>query len=394
MQRRDYLKLLGSTAGGLAVGAQPTLAADTSLDCGVWYDGEVTDNTDGDTFDVKLATNGTTYNIRCLGIDTPEKSGNTRYEKTQEWEFIESATHLEDWGNKASDFAKNELPVGTKVQVRLDCQSEEKDQYGRLLAKVRYDRNGDGTMGTVWNELTLEKGYARVYAASMSNTDEYLALQETARANGNGVWSGADGSAPEWRNNDVAETFHPHTSSIKTTSGKLPGSRAPVWAEAEAVQENTGSGTVDYSSGNVPLVGVDEANNLAYFGGVPINEKWESDSDALEHFVFVTNLIDYLHDSSDPSGPVLVDGGHHTFNQDNAISGEDVAYYQRYLEGVGIELHSINTYGDSTGYSLSDARALIASSSPDAWTSSARFRTSPRTTVPPSFRTAFSFFEL
>ncbi|GAA0196691.1 lamin tail domain-containing protein [Haladaptatus pallidirubidus] len=370
MQRRNYLKLLGSTAGALSIGAQPTIAADSALDCGVWYDGEITDSIDGDTFDVKVYSNSTTYNVRCLGIDTPEKSGNTRYEKTEEWEFIESITHLENWGNKASQFAKDELPVGTKCQVKLDCQSEEIDQYDRLLAKIRYDRDANGTMDTVWNELALKKGYARVYAASMSNTDEYLGHQESARANGNGVWGGADGSASEWRNNDVAQTFHPHTSSIKTTNGQVADSRVPVWTEPEAVQENTGSGTIDYSSGNIPIVGVDETNNLAYFGGVPINESWESDSDALEHFVFVTNLIDYLNNSTDPSGPVLVDGGHHTFNQDNAISGEDVAYYQRYLEGVGIELHSINSYGDSTGYSLSEARALIASSSPDAWTSS------------------------
>lgn len=370
MQRRTFLTSVASAAGGLAASSGRVLAADSELDCGVWYDAEITDNIDGDTFDVYVYDNDTEYNVRTLGHDTPEKSGNTRYEKTEEWEFIEDATHLENWGNEASTFAEDELPVGTACQIKLDCEDEEIDQYGRLLAKIRYDRDGDGSMDTIWNELTLEEGYARVYAASMSNTDEYLGLQEAARADGLGLWSAADGSAPEWRNTDVAETFHPHTSSIRTTNGTLAGSRTPVWAEAEAVQENTTSSTVDYESGSIPMVGVDETNNLAYFGGVPINESWESDSDALEHFVFVTNLIDHLHDSDDPSGPVLVDGGHHTFNQDNAVSGEDVAYYQRYLEGVGVELHGINTYGDTTGYSLSDARALVASSCPDVWTSS------------------------
>ncbi|MFB9809275.1 hypothetical protein ACFFQF_31175 [Haladaptatus pallidirubidus] len=71
MQRRNYLKLLGSTAGALSIGAQPTIAADSALDCGVWYDGEITDSIDGDTFDVKVYSNSTTYNVRCLGIDTP-----------------------------------------------------------------------------------------------------------------------------------------------------------------------------------------------------------------------------------------------------------------------------------------------------------------------------------
>jgi endonuclease YncB( thermonuclease family) len=372
MERRDYLKLVGSAAGGLAVGTETTLAADSALDCGVWYDGEITSNIDGDTFDVRVDTNGTEYNVRTLGHDTPEKSGNTRYEKTEEWEFIEDATHLEDWGNRATNFAKDELPVGTKVQIKLDCESDEIDQYDRLLAKIRYDRNGDGVMDTVWNELTVEKGYARVYSASLTNADEYFDLERAARADGAGVWSAADGSAPEWRNRDVAETFHPHTSSIRTTegNGKLDSSRAPVWAESDAVQENTASYTVEYDSGNVPLVGVDEANNVAYFGGCSINEGWEDESSALEHFVFVTNLVEYLHDSNDPSGPVLVDGGHHTFGEDNAVSAEDTAFYQRYLEGVGIELHGIHAYGNDNGYSLSEARALVASASPDAWTSS------------------------
>jgi endonuclease YncB( thermonuclease family) len=367
MRRRTLLTSLAASVGGVTAISSESFAADAALDCGVWYDAEITDSIDGDTFDVYVYDNDTEYNVRTLGHDSPEKSGNTRYEKTEEWEFIEDATHLENWGNEASQFAADELPVGTACQVKLDCESEEVDQYGRLLAKVRYDRSGDGSMDTVWNELTVEQGYARVYAASMSNADEYVDLQRSARANGRGVWAADDGSASEWRNDDVAETFHPHTSSIRTTSGALPDARAPVWAESTGVQENTTSSTVDYDA--VPLVGVDEPNNLAYFGGVPINERWESDAAALEQFVFVANLVDYLHDSSDPTGPYLVDGGHHTFGQDNAVSAEDVAYFQRFLEGVGVELHSINTYGDATGYSLSEARALVASSGPDAWTS-------------------------
>ncbi|WP_440009179.1 thermonuclease family protein [Halomicrococcus sp. SG-WS-1] len=368
MKRRTFLQSVAA-AVGVASTPKTVLAADSELDCGVWYDAEITDTIDGDTFDVHVYDNSTEYNVRTLGHDTPEKSGNTRYEKTEEWEFIEDETHLEDWGNKATTFAEDELPVGTQCQIKLDCESEEIDQYDRLLAKIRYDRDGDGVYDTVYNKLTLEEGYARVYAGSMSNTDEYVAAQETARANNRGLWGAADGHAPEWRNTDVAASFHPHTSSIRTTNGKIARSRVPVWAEAEAAQENTTSSTISYDSGNIPMVGVDEANNIAYFGGCSINEAWEEESSTLDHFVFITNLIDYLHDSTSPSGPVLVDGGHHTFNQDNAVSAEDTAFYQRFLEGVDLELHSINTYGNGTGYSLSEARALIASCSPESWTS-------------------------
>ncbi len=367
MKRRGFLRSFVA-AVGLASSSESVLAADSRLDCGVWHVAEIVDTIDGDTFDIYVYNNDTEYNVRTLGHDTPEKTGNTYYEKTEEWEFIEDKTHLEEWGNKATTFAEDELPVGTQCQVMLDCESDEIDQYGRLLAKIRYDRDGDGTYDTVYNKLTLEEGYARLYAGSMSNTDEYLDAQERARANGRGLWVAADGQVPEWRNTAVDETFHPHTSSIKTTSGKISSSRVPVWAEPEAVQENTWSSTVNYDSGTIPLVGVDEVANIAYFGGCSINELWEEESADLDHFVFVTNLIDHLHDNTDPSGPILVDGGHHTFNQDNVISAEDTAFYQRFLEGVGIELHSINTYGNGNGYSLSEARALVASCSPDSWT--------------------------
>ena len=369
MQRRKFLKSTATILGGLAVAPKAVLAAESELDCGVWYDAEITDTVDGDTFDVRVYDNDTEYNVRTLGHDTPEKTGNTYYEKTEEWEFIESEAHLEEWGNKATTFGENELPVGTQCQIKLDCESEEIDQYGRLLAKIRYDRSGDGSYDTIYNKLTVEEGYARVYAASMSNTDSFIDVQRRARANSRGLWEADDGTAPEWRNRDVAETFHPHTSSIRTTDGKVADSRVPVWAEAEAVQENTSRNTVNYGSGSIPMVGVDEPNNLAYFGGVPINERWEEESSDLDHFVFVTNLIDYLHDDADPSGIVLVDGGHHTFGQDNAVSAEDTAFYQRFLEGVGIELHSINSYGNGAGYALSEARALVVSVGQDAWSS-------------------------
>lgn len=367
MQRREYLKLLGSSAG-LAVGIDTVAAADSKLEPGTWYDATITDNVDGDTFDVEL-DDGTTYNVRTLGIDTPETSGYTRYEEVEGWEGIEDESYLEDWGNKASNFAENELPVGTDCQIAVDEESEEIDQYDRLLAKVRYDRTGDGSMSTVYNKYCIEQGYARVYSASMSNTDEYWDAEDGARSNSVGVWGQSDpANTSEVRDNDVAETFHPNTSSVKTSSGAIADSRVPIWAESEATQ-TVYSGGVDYSSGNVPLVGVDEANNLALWGGQPIQEDHDADSDHLEHFVFLTNLIDYLKDGS-RSGMVLVDGGHHQFNAAYSCSCEDVVYYQRYLEGQGIETAGINTFGDSTGPTLADARAILITSPEDSFTSS------------------------
>jgi endonuclease YncB( thermonuclease family) len=367
MQRRSYLKLLGGAIGGVASSSSGAVAAETQLEPGTWYDATVEKAIDGDTFDVKLASDGTVYNVRVLGIDTPEKSGNTRYDKVEEWEGIEETAYLETWGNNASDFAKTELPVGTSCQIAVDAESEEKDIYGRLLAKIRYDRTGDGSMDTVYNKYTIEQGYARVYSASMTNTDEYWDAENTARTNDRKVWQQSDPSATaEIRDNDVGQTFHPNTTSIRTTSGQLADSRTPVWAESSATQ-STSSGAVTYS-GDIPLVGVDAANNLAMCGGQPIQEDHDSASDHLEHFVFVTNLVDALTDGT-RSGMVLVDGGHHQFGADHSCTAEDTVYYQRYLEGQGIELAGINTLGDATGPSLSDARALVVTSPVDAFTS-------------------------
>lgn len=369
MRRRSFLHSIVA-ALGIGTTSNHVYAAESELDCGVWYDAEITAVTDGDTVDVLVYENDTEYNVRVLGHDTPEKSGNTYYEKVEEWEFIDDETHLEEWGNNATEFAESELPVGMQCQIKLDCESEELDQYGRLLAKIRYDRSGDGAYGTVYNKFAIEEGYARVYAGSMTNTDEYLDAQRVARENGRGLWAGEQDNLPEWRNRDVSTSFHPHTSSIVTTDGKVSPARVPVWAEPEAVQENTSSSTVAYDDGNLPLVGVDRSTNVAYFGGVTLNEAWEDYTTDLDHFTFVTNLIDELHGDVTPSGPVLVDGGHKTFNQDNAVSAEDTAFYQRYLEGIDIELHSINDYSNDRGYALSDARALVASSCPDEWTQS------------------------
>ncbi|QLG60751.1 DUF4350 domain-containing protein [Halorarum salinum] len=366
MERRTFLKAVGGTATGLTVGVDAAVAADSGLEPGTWYDATVTDAVDGDTFDVEL-DDGTAYTVRTLGIDTPEASGYTRYDRIEEWEGIEDESHLADWGDDASAFAADELPVGTECRIAVDGESEEIDRYDRLLAKIRYDRTGTGSMGTVYNRYALEEGYARVYSASMSDTDEYWDAENAARAEGVGLWAGSDPeNTPEVRDDDVAETFHPNTSSVGTSDGAIPPSRVPVWAEAEATQ-TLGDGAVDYGDDPVPLVGVDEAANAALLGGQPIQEDHDADSEHLEHFVFLTNLVDHLTDGDRP-GMVLVDGGHRQFEAGHACSCEDAVFYQRYLEGQGIELAGVNALDDAAGPSLADARAVLVTSPENAFT--------------------------
>jgi endonuclease YncB( thermonuclease family) len=83
MQRRRFLKLLAVSTGGISA-ATRSAAATHKLKKGRWYDGVIDRTIDADTFDIYVKREKTTYNVRTLGHDSPEKSGNTRFEKTEE----------------------------------------------------------------------------------------------------------------------------------------------------------------------------------------------------------------------------------------------------------------------------------------------------------------------
>src|SRR6056297_1830041 len=121
MNRRKFLGMMTAAAGGLAT-TQTAIAADTQLEPGTWYDATVTDVTDGDTIDVTLDSDGTEYEIRVLGIDTPETRRNGRYESVPEWEGIEDDKYLSTWGENAKDYASNQLPDGTSVKIAVDSE--------------------------------------------------------------------------------------------------------------------------------------------------------------------------------------------------------------------------------------------------------------------------------
>jgi micrococcal nuclease len=73
---------------------------------------------DGDTIKVKTVTS--IFNVRMLGIDTPE----TYYQGLSQG----------PWGKKAEANLRKLAPQGTKVELELDEQSC--DRYGRVLAYV------------------------------------------------------------------------------------------------------------------------------------------------------------------------------------------------------------------------------------------------------------------
>lgn len=333
------------------------------LNAGTRYSGTVTDVTDGDTIDVEVDATGKEYELRILGMDTPETSGrNCGYEDSRNWEWIEDESALCDWGDVASDEAKAKLD-GENVEIELDKYSDPWDPFGRLLAFVHFDNDGDGTIDTNWSVYITKEGLARCYDAGSSRHEKILDAEYDARQNDRNVWQESDGSASEVRDRSVSEVFQPYTSSIRTSDGAISSSRVPLFAESDATQDLDAhdGDTVDYGSGDIPLVGVDEANNIAMVGGPSIDESYHSDVDDMEHETFLTNLFDYLKaDSRD--GMTLVDGGHNQFKEPYALSVEGIAPYKRYLEGQGILTEQSNDLTQTDETSLGNARTLIISS--------------------------------
>jgi|GEM_PF-510041 endonuclease YncB( thermonuclease family) len=322
--------------------------------------------TDGDTVDVEFDS-GRVESIRILGLDTPEKEQYQRYERIQEWEGIESLDYLATWGQNATDWAKAELS-GKTLEISFDdAEPGIFDQFDRLLAYIYYDATGDGARSEFYNRRTVEKGYARLYSSSFSKHGEFYDAERTAQGNDLNVWGQADpANSDPIRNRDVDDLFFPDAASVRTSAGAIDLGRVPVVAEADATQ--TGSPSVSYT--DVPLAGVDEANNVGLVGSPLVDESYEQaegypvDTSTFENFAFTANLSNYL---GSASGKVVVDGAHGQFDASYALSAEEVAYYQRFLEGVSTDFDQVNEISSST---LSNAKAVVVSAPPESFTSS------------------------
>ena len=119
---------------------------------------------DGDT--IKIIMGGASFEVRYIGIDTPE----TKHPKKPiEWMGKEAA-------------AKNEELVSGKV-VGLEKDVSETDRYGRLL---RYVWAGD----LMVNAELVRLGYATVstYPPDVRYQDLFLQMQQEAREAERGLW--------------------------------------------------------------------------------------------------------------------------------------------------------------------------------------------------------------
>jgi len=248
--------------------------------------------------------------------------------------------YLVEWADEATAFAESAL-AGETVEIYFDENEGVTDPFDRLLAYTDYDATGDGSRDTTYNARLIEDGLARSYGSTLSRHDEFWDLEHAARTEGRGLWAESDISkAATVRNGAVEELFFPDAVAV-TGDGSLDG-RAPVASE-----------------GGTPLVGVDEAAGVAVVGSPFVDESYEAaegfavDTSGFGNFAFLSNLIDSL---SDREGDVLIDGGHGQFGAGYALSSEDAAYYQRYLEGVGLNLEQVNSDYESR---LADARAIL-----------------------------------
>ena len=333
--------------------------APPDLERGQQYEVDVISVADGDTVDVRFA-NGYVDTIRILGIDTPE-TGSTE-ETTQEWEGLSDEAYLKDRGDDATAFAED-LLAGETVSIRFDDEEPLRGDFGRLLAYIDVDADGDGTYEYPYNRAAVREGYARVYDSGFAEHDSFLREEFAARAEGLRLWEESDPDASETiRNGEVTDIYAPYAVSVRTTAGEIDSKRVPVAASSTATQQNAAVA----HDGDVPLVGIDQHARVAMTGSSLVDEQFEDaeypDVSEYGNYAFLTSLLDRL---SDREGDVLIDGGHGQFAADRSIGAEDAAYYLRYLEGVDLGFEQVN---DLTDDLLDRGRALLISAPPESFT--------------------------
>ncbi len=138
--------------------------------------GTVTQITDGDTIDVE--TQGRTTPVRLIGVDTPET--------------VSSDEPVGCFGPQASDYTEQIL-TDRLVRLEIPRIGDSEDAYGRTLAYVYLDVDGDGRYERLYNKFLIQFGLARTTSFSHEHRREFERLREEAEERGAGLW----GSCPE-----------------------------------------------------------------------------------------------------------------------------------------------------------------------------------------------------
>jgi micrococcal nuclease len=125
---------------------------------------------DGDT--VYVTAGSHTYDVRLLGIDTPET--------------VDPHRPVGCYGPEASAYTKH-LLTGARVELVYDRQRH--DRYGRWLAYLYLER--DSRPPLFVNARLVAAGYARTLSIppNTAHAAELAALEQQAALAGRGLWS-------------------------------------------------------------------------------------------------------------------------------------------------------------------------------------------------------------
>ena len=331
------------------------------------YTVSVVSVTDGDTVTVEF-NDGEQFDVRVLGIDSPEKLQFQRYERVQEWVGIRDLPYLAEWADRATGFGRRLLGVNGDTTVVTDEQGRPRvtlsfdpvadlfDQFGRLLGYIER-----GPM--LYNRRVIEAGFARAYGSGFSRHDEFAEAERRARREGRGLWAESTPEASSAiRNERVRDVYVPNPVPVTAKDGEPRKRDVAVRSARTAFRPDS-----DDRDDAAPLVGVDRRANVVLVGGLLISEEYERaegydvSTASFGNFPVLTNLLTRV---AEKDGDVLIDGGHGQFGADYALSLEDAAYYRRYLEGVGLRFHQYNRIRPAN---LRDYRAVIVTAPDGAY---------------------------
>jgi micrococcal nuclease len=124
---------------------------------------------DGDTVEIKY-TNHRKAKVRLIGVNTPESKDVFK-------------KHKEPFGIEAKEFTIKTLYPGRKVFIETD--KDPKDMYDRTLAYIWLDNE------TMYNQVLLQEGLARVYTWMPNNKYEQLFIdtESIAYESRKGIWT-------------------------------------------------------------------------------------------------------------------------------------------------------------------------------------------------------------
>jgi endonuclease YncB( thermonuclease family) len=134
--------------------------------------GKVTRVTDGDTVSVKVY--GQVQPVRLIGVDTPET--------------VAIGQPVGCHGKEASHYTKREL-TDRLIRLEIPRIGDSEDAYGRTLAYIYLDADGDGSYEHLFNEDLIILGLARTTTFSHTYRRRFERLREEAEKRGIGLWS-------------------------------------------------------------------------------------------------------------------------------------------------------------------------------------------------------------